>query len=202
MKRTEQSEKSRSIRRAIISVWHKLDEPSLGADELSEIQERLAELFDESEAESPARIAAELAKEGAELRHPDVIEYDARWRRSRIESRMKAFERLMFVRSPQPLTLGDAATAISELEGMRVRYAGSDDDINIRNVKEVAIEARENAIKNARDDSLPRAIREVQVEIAEWLRVWLETPHLFAEWLELRQTSSEFQTKFVMDQSA
>jgi len=41
----------------------------------------------------------------------------------------------------------------------------------------------------------PEKRREKQ-EIAAWFRVWLETPDLFFDWLELRKHSEEFQRMF------
>jgi hypothetical protein len=33
-------------------------------------------------------------------------------------------------------------------------------------------------------------------EIATWFRIWLETPELFFDWLELRKASEEFRRLF------
>ena len=38
--------------------------------------------------------------------------------------------------------------------------------------------------------------RQEKEEIANWFRVWLETPDLFADWLELRKSSEQFQDLF------
>ena len=38
--------------------------------------------------------------------------------------------------------------------------------------------------------------RQEKQEIANWFRVWLETPDLFADWLELRKSSEQFQDLF------
>lgn len=38
--------------------------------------------------------------------------------------------------------------------------------------------------------------RQEKQEIASWFHVWLETPDLFAEWLELRKSSDEFRGLF------
>ncbi|HYX29483.1 MAG TPA: hypothetical protein VE863_13035 [Pyrinomonadaceae bacterium] len=196
MKRKHSPETSNSSRREVmISAWRSLGEASIGAEELRTIQTAVAEAFGEDEVDSPARIAAELVKQGAELRHPEVIEYDARWRKSRIELEMKRFERLTFWRARDALTLDEARTAITEIEELRVRFLGSENDID--NLTEVARDARETAMKNAVDNSLALAVREVQNEIAEWLRLWLETPDLFPQWLELRQASAQFKAKFV-----
>jgi hypothetical protein len=38
--------------------------------------------------------------------------------------------------------------------------------------------------------------RQEKQEIARWFRVWLETPDLFFDWLEVRKQSEEFQQMF------
>jgi hypothetical protein len=38
--------------------------------------------------------------------------------------------------------------------------------------------------------------REEAGEIAEWLRIWLDSPELFRHWSELRRQSPEFQERF------
>jgi hypothetical protein len=38
--------------------------------------------------------------------------------------------------------------------------------------------------------------REEKKEIAEWFRIWLETPDAFFDWLEVRKASAEFSEKF------
>jgi len=200
MKRKELSANSRLSRREVmVSTWRGLHKTSIGADDLKTIQRVIVERFGEEDVESPARIAAELVKEGAELRHPEVIEYDARWRESLIANQMKPFERVTSLRKSGPLTFDEGRTSITELEQLRVHFVDLDDDIGVNNLRELAIEARDDTMKKAGDNSLPLAIREVQTEVAEWLRVWLETPHLFAHWLELRQASTEFRTKFAVD---
>ena len=42
--------------------------------------------------------------------------------------------------------------------------------------------------------------RQEKVEIANWFRVWLETPDLFSDWLELRKSSEEFRQLFGGDE--
>jgi len=45
--------------------------------------------------------------------------------------------------------------------------------------------------------------RQEKQEIANWFRVWLETPDLFADWLELRKSSDEYRQLFgVVDETS
>ena len=40
------------------------------------------------------------------------------------------------------------------------------------------------------------SIRRMKIEITEWLSLWLQTPNLFNDWVELRQRSPEFRKTF------
>src|SRR5207247_10664719 len=93
----------------VVSAWQALGQISIGADELSAIQNAIADLVDEDQIPSPATIARELAQEGAELRHPEVIECDATWRAARWEREAERFKRLDDLVSAGPLTMTRAA---------------------------------------------------------------------------------------------
>src|SRR5437016_8786688 len=81
----------RSKQEFIVAEWHRLGGKEIGLKELRRIQEGLHEAFGEGGVESPARIARVLADEGAELRHPEVIEFDAKWREEKIEKEASKF---------------------------------------------------------------------------------------------------------------
>lgn len=186
---------TKTCRETIVAIWRDLGSPAVGARELTQLHGALAEAFGPDEVPSPARIARELAQEGAALRHPEIIESDARWRESQIAGQMKAFESLRPFQSRMPLQLNEAAVLVAEFEALRVRFVKAGDEVALTDLKTVAIEARQTAKKHAQDESLPNDA-EVQTEISEWFRVWLETPNLFGQWLELRRSSAEFQDKF------
>src|SRR6267142_7178919 len=84
----------------IIEVWEDLDCDSVGARELEQIQEALRERFGEGAQDSPASIARTVADEGAVLRHPEVFDYDAKWR-ERLNSGVVPVESLSFSNLPE-----------------------------------------------------------------------------------------------------
>jgi hypothetical protein len=198
MKRKEPANISDDSRRELmVATWRALGSASVGAEELAELQKAIAEVFDE--IVSPAGIARELSQVGAELRHPEIIESDARWRQAQIADRMNTLAVLSPLLQAEALNLREAEAAIAELENLRVRFAQADDASVLNDLKTLAIDARQAAVNRTRDISLPLSIREVQTEIAEWLRVWLETPPLFTQWLELRKGTKSFRAKFAED---
>lgn len=162
--------------------------PLVGAAELQAIQEKLGKRFGANDGESPAAIARVLADEGAELRHPEVIECDAQWREQQIRSHTQAFDSL------EPLTLERAEELINHWEKLRRESEPDRDSIQL--MRNAAIEARKKAQLVAGRKSLSEAQRAEQFEIAEWLGVWIKTPNLFADWLELRRRTDEFRKRF------
>ena len=79
--------RSRTIPDLIIEVWEALDCESVGTRELEQIQNALREKFGEGAVTSPAAIARAVADEGAVLRHPEVFEFDLRWRKQKVDER-------------------------------------------------------------------------------------------------------------------
>jgi|SRR5262252_7329703 len=186
----------KSCSEIIVSLWREFGSPAVGASELTRLHDALAEIFARDKVPSPARIARELAQEGAALRHPEIIESDARWREAQIADRLNAFQSLRLLQTGVPLQLNQAAAIIAELEEQRGRFLNTSDEVALAEVKTLGREAREVAKNRSMDSLLSAADREVQAEISEWFRVWLETPNLFSQWLELRRSSEAFKQKF------
>jgi hypothetical protein len=193
-----QSHKPKALtkRALIIAVWESLDCTMVGEPELGEIQLALLKQLGAGAEMSPAAIARVLADEGAELRHPEVIEFDARWREAKIEAdsrQLKGLEELLMAR---PLQLNKAAGLIKRLEKARQHAETSGDEAALHHVRILAVSGRQQAELLAKDRKLDQQERAEQGEIVEWLKVWIQTPVLFADWLELRRRSPEFQKKF------
>ena len=184
-----------SKRDLMLSAWQRMGHPPIGRRELRQMQKAIADQFGEGAVESPAAIARFLADEGAELRHPEVIEADARWRQLRIKAAGKKFRRLQQLAANDRLTLKQAERLINEMETLRRRFERGDTQA-LRRLQMVAAEAREAAQSFAKDRTCAPENRVEQAEIAEWLRVWIQTPALFADWIELRKSTPEFSQKF------
>ena len=183
-------------RELIIEVWDRLGRTALGEDELREIQRSIRSKFGEGADESPAAIARVLADEGAELRHPEVIEFDARWRQGKLEKDGGLFKGIEDFLAGKLLRLKKAEALIKKLEKLRERAEDSGDRIAARETRNTAVSVRQVAELLAKDRKLNQPERAEQAEIAEWLKVWIQTPGLFADWLDLRRRSPEFQKKF------
>jgi len=191
----------RTKRGLIIEAWDGLGRAMVGEHELREIQRSVRNQFGSSADESPAAIARVLADEGAELRHPEVIEFDARWREAKIEKDSGQLKGLDELLAGKPLRLRKAESLIKKLERLRQR-AENDDQSAARQARSMAISGRQTAELLAKDKELNELQRAEQTEIAEWFKVWIQTPILFADWLELRRRSPDFRKKFLTQKSS
>ncbi len=181
-------------RAVIVELWVQLGKPAVDARLLKTIQARLGTAVENHEL-GPAATARMLADEGAELKHPEIIETDAEWRQARIENNTRELVRLS---SAQVLTLRTAEKFIDELEQLRAQFELDEERQALAQVRTLGSEARRLAESIARNRSAEQTVRVEQAEIAEWLKVWLQTPALFKDWLELRRRSDEFRARFPM----
>ena len=166
----------------------------VGRKELRAIQNALAKEFGASQ--SPASIARVLSDEGAELKHPEIIECDAKWRGAEIEKEEARFKNLNAALSEPALSIELGEALIREMELLRSRFSETDDREALQRLKAIAIEMRQLALYAGKDQKIDEPVRLQQQEIAEWLTVWLQTPDLFEQWLELRKRSPEFRKTF------
>ena len=186
---------TRTKRELAIEVWSRRGRAAVGQSELREIQRAVAKQFGPGAVDSPAAIARMLADEGADLRHPEVIEFDAHWREAQIERNavdFKVFERFD---PAKPLRLKQAEVLLRRLEKLRRKYEQSDVEA-MRSLRDETIDARKKLRLLAASENLGQEIRAEQAEIAEWLSVWIRTPKLFEEWLDLRKRSPDFRQRF------
>jgi hypothetical protein len=182
--------KARTKRDLIIEVWERLDCESVGAKELTAVVEVVRERYGEGAVESPARLARLLADEGAELRHAEVLEMDARWRAS--DPYEAVFRNVL-----KFSTFDEAAASIKRLENLRRQFQRKNDREGLRRVHETVLKGKQRAQMIARNPSVNERKRAEKAEIAEWFTVWLQQPEIFDDWLGLRQRSKDFCERFM-----
>lgn len=163
----------------IVQYWTQLEDDSAGASELKRISDALHERFGAS-AMGPAAIARVLADEGVRLRHPEILDADALWR-----------EQGSCPILPQPFeTIDDAFIAVGNIECLSLLPDHS------KRLKTAVLTLRDELALIAKSPIASAQAREVAAELAEWLRIWLQNPAIFEDWLSLRQKSPEFVQKF------
>lgn len=180
---------ARTKRDLMIEVWEHLDCETVGERELEQILAAARERFGKGAGESPASIARMLADEGAELRHAEVLEMDARWRAA--DPYEPVFRNILRFSD-----FAQAANSIKRLDNLRRQFARKGDEEGLRRVRETARKGKQRAQMIAANKSVDARKRAEKDEIAGWFTVWLQTPELFDDWLALRRESAEFSARF------
>ena len=173
----------------IIEVWEALDCESVGARELLAIQDALRETLGRGAVVSPAAIARVVVEEGAVLRHPEVLNCDTKWRALSLAAPV----------APQQFdfsSLQAAAASLRKIDELRKEAEAENKKQNLQHLRVLAMQASQDARLLARSKILAEPDRAVAKEIAEWIRIWLQQPDLFEDWLSLRQLSADYQRKF------
>ncbi|HLL74510.1 MAG TPA: hypothetical protein VK421_04545 [Pyrinomonadaceae bacterium] len=187
--------KSRTKRDLVIEVWERLDCETVGEEELESIFEAVRGRFGEGALESPASVARMLADEGAELRHAEVLEMDARWRTA------DPYE-AMFRNVLRFADFDQAAASIKRLDNLRRQFERKKDAEGLRRVRETALKGKQRAQMIAGNKAVDARKRAEKEEIANWFTVWLQTPEIFDDWLALRRRSADFLARFGEDPRA
>jgi hypothetical protein len=163
----------------IVQCWTQLVAESAGAEELRIISDALQERFGTG-AVGPAAIARVLADEGVPLRHPEILDFDARWREERLVPPFpRTFE-----------TIDDALVVIGKIKVLSVLPEHS------KRLSTDISALREEMELIAKSSVASNQTRAIASEVANWLRIWLQNPAIFEDWLRLRRDSPEFLQKF------
>ena len=163
----------------ILDWWTENGNESAGAAELDQIQQALVERFGAQGSESPAAIARTLADDGVRLRHPEILEADARWRE---RERLSLFtsEELNFT------SIDEAIVFVEKISGLP---QGPE-------LRSLVMQLKVELESVAKSMKIPLPDRLIALEVAHWLTVWLQNPPIFSDWLVLRRESSEFRERF------
>ena len=184
--------KSRTKRDLIIEVWEFLDCESVGDAELRQIQQALRARFGEGATDSPAAIARVVADEGARLRHPEVFECDRKWREENLS-------RAAFAAELDFSNLSSAFTSVVKLEEKRMELQAGSESEALKDLRESVTVISKDLALRARSKIIEDAQKAQLKEVSHWLTVWLQSPELFSDWLDLRRRSPEFRKKFGED---
>ncbi|MGH9342314.1 MAG: hypothetical protein ACRD19_00905 [Terriglobia bacterium] len=92
--------------------------------------------------------------------------------------------------------LATAEASLLNLDAAYREYLAAHDRAGVPAVRSIVLEGKQLAGRLAGSPRVRESKRREKREIAAWFRVWLETPDLFFEWLELRKQSQEYQELF------
>ncbi|HEX8395934.1 MAG TPA: hypothetical protein VF644_00690 [Pyrinomonadaceae bacterium] len=187
--------KSRTKFDLIMEVWEALDCESVGRIELEAIEEAVRGHFGDGAVETPMTLARMLADEGAELRHAEILKLD-------VERRTEDAYAAPFRNLIKFGNFAEAETTLKNLENLRQKFVRENDREGLRRLKSKTVQAKERAQMISKNARVAPEKREEKAEIAEWFKIWLETPQIFASWLALRKRAPDFQERFLSTEKA
>ena len=172
----------------MIEVWEKLDCENVGAKEIIAIEIAVREVFGVAAVDSPMMIARRLADEGAELRHSEIMKL---WLERNQDTVYDGVLRNILKLNSFEHTL----STIRDLDRARNKFLADDDKTGVRLVRETALRGKQE-IRAAAEKTRTPETAERNLEIAEWLTLWLQSPEVFDNWVRLRIRSKDFIAKF------
>lgn len=173
----------------IVETWLSLNKKAVGAREIEAIEEALRKSFGEGAVDMPMRIARVLADAGANLKYPEIMSLD-------FQRRSQSKYDPMFRNILRFQNFEQALKSIRNLENLRRKFLAEGDKKGLNLVRQTAMKGKERASMIARNQKISPQKRAEKSEIAEWFRIYLESPSVFDEWIEVRIASEDFKEKF------
>jgi hypothetical protein len=93
-------------------------------------------------------------------------------------------------------TLEEAEMCLVRLDELWRKYLAAGNRPARERVLEIARLGRRRAEMISRNKKVDPHKRAEKAEIAQWFKIWLETPEAFFDWLELRKQAQDFQDRF------
>ena len=90
----------------------------------------------------------------------------------------------------------EALGSFVKLEDKRREFEANSREKGLEQLRVVIESARKDCLLIARSKIIEEGQREQAKEISKWLMVWLQSPELFSDWLDLRRRSPEFRKRF------
>ena len=153
-----------------------------GQEEIRAVEAELRRALGPAGKTSFSYIASVLRKTGARVDYED--RYADPWMEEPYARRLKGV-----------LQFGDLAAAeasLRQLDAIYREYLQAADRVGTQLVRSLIVKGKQRAGSLAASPRVSQERRQQKQEIATWFRVWLETPEIFFDWLELRKQSEEF----------
>jgi hypothetical protein len=173
----------------IIEVWEKLDCETVGRTEIEAIEEAVAGRYGRAAVDSPMIIARAVADEGAQLRHAEIMQLYI----ERAEDRPFDAALRNLVKTD---SLAAAERSLREAGRLRRKYDAAGQKEGLKLLRELVLNEREAVAAKAANKKLSSERRAMAGEIGSWLKIWLETPEIFENWLDIRKASADYRERF------
>jgi len=177
------SETQRHKRELILDAAREIGAQNWSVAEIDQLRRKLLADFGEAGKTGNEYIAEVLKGAGWKIQLTEREEAEERFE--------EEFEDILHFR-----TLRDAEVSLTRLDELLRRFQAHGEKAAVGRVLEIARLGKRRAEMISHNRKVDDAKRREKREIAEWFRIWLETPDAFFGWLDVRKGSPEFRAAF------
>lgn len=94
-----------------------------------------------------------------------------------------------------------AEETLREIHAVFLESRSARDSEGVSQCRNLILKGKRRAFMISENRRVGEAKRAEKAEIAQWFTVWLQTPELFWDWLDLRKSSPDFKRRFGGDRS-
>lgn len=170
----------------VLEIYDREAMGEVTAREIAIINQGLVDEFGEGGAMTPAEIARVLREEDLPVQYGQIF---------RMESPTDKYETL-FARLSTCTGLAEAEELLRQIDELYRKFQQAGDRMGTRFARQAAQRVKRHATALSQSPQLAPDERREMGEVAQWVIVWLQTPDIFSQWLELRKASAEFKTTF------
>ncbi len=167
----------------ILALAREMGKPRFTPAEIEQIRRQLIAQLGERGKASPDSIVSVLEEAGMRVVWSTRSDTDGRYE--------EEFSDLLHFSN-----LEEAEVCLVRLDELLRKFLAEEEPAAAERVREVARLGRRRAEMIARNHKVETPKRLEKQEIAGWFALWLKTPDLFFDWLEVRKQSPEFQKQF------
>lgn len=166
----------------VLEIYDREAMGEVTAAEIEIINQALIAEYGQGGAMEPAEIASILNQEELPVRFDQVF---------RMNSPTEHYENL-FRGLNGCDSLEEAETALRRIDELYGRFQQAGDKTGVHFARQAALRLKQQTAALLQS-SQPTEQRSTELgEIAQWVTVWLQTPGVFAQWLELRKATAAF----------
>lgn len=170
----------------VLEIYDREAMGEVTAREIAVINQALIAEYGEGGAMQPAEIARILNLEELPVRFDQIFRMD-----SPTEKYESLFRGLTACGS-----LAEAEVTLRRIDELFVKFQQAGDRTGVRFARSAALRLKQQAAALSQSPKLTEHQRDEMGEITQWTIIWLQTPGVFAQWLELRKATAAYKSLF------
>lgn len=175
----------------VLEIYDREAMGEITAREIAIINQGLIDEFGEGGAMAPTEIARILHDEELPIQFAQIFRMEAP-----TDKYVNLFGGLVRCGS-----LTEAEDSLRQIDKLYREFRQAGDKTGVRFARQAALRVKADTTALSQSPKLTDRQRVEMEEIAQWITVWLQTPDIFGQWLELRKATAAFKTLFGAVQS-